>query len=221
MFENWMERAKIDKTIRLNVPVTAVNLADDFESADWGKGARTEDFTLVNTTNQLPSIRSHSVVLHDRRTLFVKTVCYAPDMATLAGTEKKKDGSESFPRGDHLELFFAHPLTGVYYQFAYDSRNEAVYDSKGYDSKWTGRWTRAVKRFPDRWESIASFALEDIGCNVTENNKLGFLAYRSKYYKDGSKDKNGNDALKRETTSLGGGNVHEPTGFAELTLEQN
>ncbi|OGV53636.1 MAG: hypothetical protein A2X49_06185 [Lentisphaerae bacterium GWF2_52_8] len=220
-FESWMERAKNDKAVRLKVPVTSSDLASDFESAEWAKGAKTEAFVVCNTSDQKPSIQTYSIVLHDRHKLYIKTVCYAPDIATLKGNEKKKDGSETFPRGDHLELFLANPVTGTYYQFAYDCGNEAVYDANGYDNKWTGNWTRSIKRYPDRWESIATIPLEDIGCNVTENNKLRFLVYRSKYYSDGTKDKNGKEMQKREQSSWGGGFVHQPTGFGEITLDQN
>jgi len=220
-FEEWMEAARNDKTVRLSVPVTEAAPGDDFESDEWAKGARTQDFVICNTADKRPAIRTHAVLLHDRRNLYVKTVCYAPDMATLKGSARKKDGSESFPRGDHLELFIADPVTGVYYQFAYDSGNEAVYDARGYDAAWASSWSRAVKRYPDRWESIATIPLADVGCNVTQNNKLRFLPYRSKYYTDGTRDKNGKEVRLREQSSWGGGFVHQPTGFGEITLKQN
>ncbi|HCE43268.1 MAG TPA: hypothetical protein DET40_06950 [Lentisphaeria bacterium] len=220
-FESWMERAKNDKTVRLKVPLSSANISNDAESPEWEKGAKTEDFVVCNAPDQKPLIRTYSIILHDRSNLYVKTVCYAPDMETLKGSEKKQDGSETFPRGDHLELFLANPVTGIYYHFAYDCGNEAVFDAKGYDSKWTGNWSRSIKRYPDRWESIATIPLEDIGCNITENNKLRFLPYRSKYSSDGTKDKNGKEVKKREQSSWGGGFVHQPTGFGEITLDQN
>ncbi len=221
-FEGWIERARNDKTPKLNVPVTQKDVSSDFDAADWEKGGKIGEFAICNAQGTPAAIPTEAVLLHDRKNLYVRIACSAPDMKTLQGSPKRSDGSEAFPRGDHLELFVANPITGTYWHFAFDVGNEAVYDAKGYDPKWTADWKRSIRRSDTRWESITTIPLDAVECNVTENNKLRFLAYRSKYFTDGTKDpKSGKDVVKREQSSWGGGFVHEVSGFGELTLEQN
>ncbi len=221
-FDSWVEFAKTDKTVRATVPYLAEAGQLDFAAAAWHKGAGSDDFVhCVGSSKGEPAkIKSSIKLLHDVKNLYIKTVAYAPDMSTLQGTAKFKDGQETFPRGDHFELFLADSRTGVYYHFAYDLGNEAVYDAKGYDQRWETTWQRRYQRHDDRWETIVTIPLEAIGFNITENNKLRFLVYRSKYYQDGSTNKQGQPVTVREQSSWGAGFVHQVASFCELTLEQ-
>ena len=221
-FETWMEFAKNDTTVRMTVPFHADAGELDFGAASWDQAGVGSPFTVcAGALKGTEAVLGSEVrLLHDRKHLYIRTRALANDMETLEGTKVMAKGQESFPRGDHFEIFLANPKTGVYYQFAYDVGNAAVYDAKGYDNRWSSAWTRKVARYSDRWEAIVTIPLEDIGCNITENNKLLFLPYRSKYYRDGSLDKKGNVATKREQSSWGSGFVHEVSAFGEITLQQ-
>lgn len=221
-FEGWMEKAKKDKTVKLNVPVVSKDMSADFDAPEWKKGGKIDSFAVCNAPEQKAAMQTSAVLLHDRNNIYIRTTCFAPDMKTLEGTPKRSDGAESFPRGDHLEIFLANPVSGAYWHFAFDVGNQAVYDAAGYDPKWTANWKRSIRRDNDKWESITTIPLDAVGCNVTENNKLRLLLYRSKYFSDGKKnEKTGKDIIRREQSSWGGGFVHQVAGFGELTLEQN
>lgn len=221
-FEAWAEFAKNDKTVRLTVPYHATAGELDFVAADWDKAGVATPFTVcegaLKGSNAL--FVTEARLLHDRKNLFIHLEARAPDATTLEGSMAKEDGSETFPRGDHFELFLANPQTGVYFHFAYDIGNVAVFDAKGYDAKWSSTWSRKIARRDDRWESIVTIPLADIGCNITEGNKLRFLPYRSKYFRDSTLDKQGKAVNKREQSSWGGGFVHQVAAFGEITLEQ-
>lgn len=222
-FETWVEFAKNDTSVRANVPYRANAGELDFDSKDWAQAGVGAPFTVcegaLKGSNALWG--SEVRLLHDRKNLYIRTTAFANDMATLEGSKPMVNAQESFPRGDHFELFLANPKTGVYYQFAYDVGNAAVFDAKGYDNRWSSKWARKILRHEDRWESIVTIPLEDIGCNITEGNKLLFMPYRSKYYRDGSLDKNGNEKRIREQSSWGGGFVHQVAAFGEITLSQD
>jgi len=217
-FEESVALAKNNKTVRLTVPVCLAKGVMDFEANAWEAAPVSDPFIVCTSKEKgAKSVFGSTVrLLHDRKNLYVRVIAPAGDMATLKGIQKRKDGAETFPSGgDNIEIFVANSVTGVYYQFAYDVGDEAVYEGKGYDAKWSARWTRAIKRFDDRWESIVAIPLGEVGCNVTENNRLKFLVYRSKIFLDGNKKR------RREQSSWGGGFVHQVSSFGELTLEQN
>ncbi|NLN01130.1 MAG: DUF4838 domain-containing protein [Lentisphaerae bacterium] len=221
-FEEWMKFSRTDKTVRANVPYVENAARLDFADEAWKRAGNADNFKICagvqKGSNAL--FQTDVQLLHDSRNLCLRTTAYARDMATLEGSPLREDGSETFPRGDHIELFLADSRTGDYYQFAFDVGNKAVYEGKGYDGSWSTTWTRRVARYPDRWEMLVTIPLEAIGCSLTENNKLRFLAYRSKYYTDGTTDKQGRPITLREQSSWGGGFVHQATSFGELTLQQ-
>ena len=221
-FESWMTFARTDRTVRANVPYMENAAQLDFADEAWKRAGGADSFRICageqKGSNAL--FQTEVRLLHDSRNLCLRATAYATDMATLEGSRPREDGGETFPRGDHIELFLADPRTGDYYQFAFDVGNAAVYEAKAYDGSWSTTWPRRVARHPDRWEMLVTIPLEAVGCNLTENNKLRFLAYRSKYYTDGAPDKQGRPVTRREQASWGGGFVHQVAGFGELTLQQ-
>ena len=221
-FESWIAFARTDTTVRANVPYQEDAARLDFGADEWKLAGSADSFRICagdqKGSNAL--FQTEVRLLHDSRSLCLRATAFATDMATLEGSRPREDGSETFPRGDHIELFLANPRTGDYYHFAFDVGNAAVYEAKGYDGSWSVAWTRRVARRQDRWEMLVTIPLDAVGCNLTENNKLRFLAYRSKYYTDERRDPQGRPITRREQASWGGGFVHQVAGFGELTLQQ-
>jgi len=226
-FQYWMDITKNDKTVRMNVPCCgAADILHSFDSPIWDKAGKTEDFVVADkgeNHGKKAKFRSTAQILHDKKYIYIKYDCFAPDMDTLKASEKTISQTEASPRGDIMEFFLGHS-NGIYYQFMMDMGNEddhskdCVYDGKVYDSSWTCPWKRACKRYSDRWTAIVQIPLEDIGVNITQNNKLLFQAIRGKYY---SAVKDGKTVRVREMASWNGGWVHQMQAFGELTLLQN
>lgn len=221
-FEGWMEYLKNDKTVRLNIPFLPVNLSTDFDAKAWERAAATEPFVLCRADGvKQPGMQSEARLLHDRKNLYILLTAHNKDAKTLKGGEIRQGQSESFPDNDHFELFLGSPESGVYYHFALDIGNAAVYDGKGYDGGWDSNWKRTVRRLDNRWQAIVTIPLADIDCNVTVNNKLMCLVYRCRKFEDGSiNKKTGRPNIRQERSSWGGGYVHETAAFGEITLEQ-
>ena len=228
--ETWIEKAGIDKTVRLTVPVcTEKDILSSFDSDIWKKAGNTGPFVVADAERKYAKaiFRSEARLLHDRENLYIMFDCHADDMATLKANVSENDGTERIPRGDIMEFFLANPGTGAYWQFMFDVGNEdpakdVVYDAQGYDPQWTCPWKRSIRRYDDRWTAIVSMPLASFGINVTQNNKLLFLPIRGKYYTAPKPHpKTGGPWQIREMASWGGGWVHQVSSFGELTLSQN
>lgn len=227
-FNSWVEQVQSDKTVRMNVPLcTEKELLNSFDSPVWDKAGATGDFVVADrgpNHGGKAKFRSTARLLHDRENLYIRFACFAPDMATLKANVNSDPTVEHIPRGDIMEFFIGDAGTGVYYQFMLDMGNEddhskdVFYDAKGMDSSWKCTWQRSTRRYPDRWEAIVKIPLEEIGINVTQNNKLLFQAIRGKYYPG---ERNGKPAQFREMASWNGGWVHQMQSFGELILNQN
>jgi len=224
---SWIEAAGKDEIPRLNVPYSeAKGIENSFGSAVWKDAAYIENMKIADPGpdhGKTPKYRTSVKLLHDRVNLYLYFQCCTPDMKNLAVSVSRDPSLETVPRGDIMEFFLGHADTGIYYQFMFDAGNpdpklDVVYDAKGQDGSWKGNWKRYVKRFDDRWEAIVVMPLEDIGTNITQNNKLLFQPIRGKYY---DIEKNGKKISDREMASWNGGWVHEMAKFGELTLNQN
>ncbi len=229
-FNNWIANAKADKTVRMSVPCSsAKDILDSFDSDIWNNAAQTDDFVVADQGERhgkKAKFRTAAKLLHDRENLYIYFDCHAPDMAALKGNVAPGGGVEAIPRGDVMEFFLGHAATGVYYQFMFDCGNEngagdVLFDAKGYDSSWNGTWKRRVKRYPDKWSAIVKVPLDEIGLNITENNRLLFQAVRGKSYDSGTRTPKGEPRMLREMASWNGGWVHQMDSFGELTLNQN
>ncbi len=221
-FEGWMEYLKNDKTVRMNVPFLPVDLSQDFDNKAWENGSKTDPFLLCRADGvKKAEAQTEARLTHDRKYLYISLTAYNNDMKILKGGELRQGVRETFPDGDHFEIFLGDPDSGTYYQFAFDVDNKAIYDGKGYEGGWDSTWRRAVRRGEDNWRAVVTIPLEEIGCNVTVNNKLMLLIYRCRKYEDGTIDKRtGRPSIKRERSSWGGGYVHEAAAFGEIMLEQ-
>ena len=215
-FEKWMDAARKDKTMRANVPCQTADDCEDFDSPVWKNATLLSPMIVCQSVEkQKARFRTDVRLTHDRKNLYILFDNFADDMKTLPVSEPKPGVAENFPRGDIMEFFLADPQSGNYYQFAFDAGNKAVYDGRGYDSKWNCSWKRKIKLHADRWSAIVTIPLDEIGINITTGNKLLFQPIRGKYYN------NSNGKRVREMSSWSGGFVHESASFGELTLNQN
>ncbi len=225
MFEEWIEQVKNDKTPRLTVPYSGEKDPGSFDSKAWENAASTGKFVVCDTghVGETAKFRSEAKLIHDRTNLYIWFDCYADDMDTLKGNVSPQDGMERGPRGDIMEFFLGDSASGTYYQYMFDCGNpgqpelDIVLDANGYNAAWNGIWTRNIRRDKEKWSAIVTIPLENIGVNVTQNNKLLFQPIRGKYYQ--SADAKGKPKRVREMASWTGGWVHQMASFGELTLE--
>ena len=236
-FEKWAARAGDDRFVQMHVPYSAEkDLETSFDSAVWEKAGKTGDFVVTGAgtlgedgerqVGDKARFRSTAAILHDRQNLYIRFDCYAPDMATLKGSDKSSDGKERAPRGDIMEFYLADGATGVYYMMMMDvghdddHTKDCVYDGKMFDGSWTSGWTRNVKRYDDRWTTIVKVPFDTIGLAAAQSGKLLFQGIRGKYFDDDKTDpKTGKPRRRREMASWNGGWVHQVQNFGQLILD--
>ncbi len=224
IFEKWISAVQNDKTVRAEVPYEKDSNASDFDAPVWKNAVLLDPFVVCDPGKKgnKALFRTDVRLTHDRKNLYIRFDMLADDMERLPVTKASADGREQFPAaGDIMEFYLADPATGVYYQFAFDAGNQAVYEAKGYDAVWKCHWQRNIRLDDDRWVAIVTVPLDEIGCNITTGNKLLFLPIRGKTGNGLINPATGKEIAGREMSSWGGGYVHEVAAFGELTLKQN
>ena len=212
--------AEVKGIVQPKIDVPSVAEAPDLDSTAWDKAADTGLFSVrrrmipgIGSQPPDPGLKRYETnakALHDGKNLYLKFVCRSDDMATLKGIEPSGDGREVYPRGDTLELYIQNLDTGISYQFGCDVGDKVTYDVKIFDIRWTCGWTHRARRFDDRWESLLTFPLADLGLKPDSR----FCAYlgRTKCFKDGD----GKDA--RQMSVWGGGDIRAPATYGILNL---
>ena len=235
-FENWVAKAKLAPPKRLTVKYAEkTDAATNFESKDWARAESTGDF-VVNCVDEgaggkvepgsKAKYRSQAKLLHDGENLIIRFDCWTPDIDKVPVAEKSEDGVEKIPRGDIMEFYIGSSSTGEYFQWMLDAghpddpKKDLVYDARGYDNAWNGKWSKANKRYDDHWSVIMKVPFADVGINAVQTGKTLFQAIRGKYYDGGRKHpKSGKPLMDREMASWNGGGVHQMQNFGELVLE--
>ena len=223
-----MEKAKSGKFVSMDVPFRKeAGLETSFDADFWDKVGGTGDLVVADEgpdQGKPAKFRTTAKIVHDGENFYVRFDCWANDMKTLKGNVPTGDAVEQVPRGDVLEFYFGN-ATGVYYQFftdvgnGGDMKNDVIYDAKVFDNTWNGGWTRKTKRYDDKWVAIVKMPFKDIEVNAVQTGKVTFQVLRGKSYPTGKLNKKGQPVTTREMSSWGGGWVHQPQTFGELTLE--
>lgn len=220
-FESWMSVARNNNRVSQRVPFFAgAEIKPD--AACWQSAVKLPPFQVHGKKGETAKFRTDVRVLHDMKNLYIRFDNFADDAEKLVPSKRKADGGETFPRGDIMEFFAGDSRTGVYYQFAFDVGNTAVYDGKVFDSSWSGKWERNILRQKDRWIAVVKIPFSEIGVDPLQNHKLLFLPVRGKYYDTERLDKKTGKMVPsrvREMSSWGAGTVHEASSFGELVLD--
>lgn len=221
-FEQWMENAKKGKRVTQGVPRLA-GASMDPDAECWKSAAKLSSFLVHGTKDKPAKFRTDVSVLHDNESIYFLFDCFADDMKTLEPSKLHAGGGETFPRGDIMEFFLADAATGIYFQFALDAGNKAVYDGKIFDGKWNSSdWKRNVRSLDDRWQAVVRIPFRMIDLDPAKSSNLLFLPVRGKYYDTEVMDKKTKKMVPRrvrEMSSWGGGTVHEASSFGILTLK--
>ena len=143
-----------------------------FESSAWAKVQKLDNFRIIDClaiygrTNNAPTEGTTVQALHDDRNFYFRFTALdkTPSQATAASADASR---ETWPRGDHLELYLAGARTN--YVFAFDC-NGGKYDAvvpinflSAWDRNWNSQWSLRVRRTDAAWEAIAVIPMADIG----------------------------------------------------------
>lgn len=220
-FEEWMKVARNNNRVSQRVPFFAgAELNPDADC--WKSAVKLPAFQIHGKKGEAAKFRTDVRVLHDMKNIYIYFDNFAEDAEKLVPSKKIAGNSETFPRGDIMEFFIGDSRTGIYYQFAFDVGNEAVYDGKVFDATWNGKWERVIQRKKDRWIAVVKIPFSEIGVDPVKSHKLLFLPVRGKYYHSERYDKKQKKNVPiyiREMSSWGGGTVHEASSFGELVLD--
>ena len=215
-FEEQVAEVKGIVQPSLDVPATSA-----LDEKAWETAAETEAFSVrrrmiagIGSQKLEPGLarfETKAKVLHDDRNLYIRFVCKSDDMATLKGMEPSGDGQEMYPRGDSIEIFVQNLDTGVFYQFGCDVGDKVTYDLKIFDIRWTCGWTHRARRFDDRWETLVTLPLGELG--IRPDSKLSVYLGRNKCYTD----EQGKE--KRQMSVWGGGDLRASATYGILHLK--
>ncbi len=210
-FEDWMKNASLYMNPELNVPyVSGADGAADPRSPLWKKSVSCGGLKIMNNPEQDSAYRTEIKAMHDRKNLYVMYYCYDGKIENVYA-QKYSGGREAWTKGDHIELFLDGDQKGKsYYHFAADC-NGNRYDARAYDSKWNSSWKILRGMEQDGYWIICVVPLKEIGVNLSMNNRLKGLFYRTRHHggKDGTP----------ESSSWNGGAVHQPAGFGDIILQ--
>lgn len=210
-FEGWMKNASLYMNPELSVPYVAeASGAESPQSPVWKKSISLEGLKVMDNPKLDSGYKTEIQAMHDRKCLYVKYYCY-DDKIRNVYAQQYLAGREVWPKGDHIELFLDGDQKGKsYYHFAADC-NGNRYDARAYDSKWNSSWKIRHGTEKDGYWVICIIPLKDIGVNLSMDNRLKGLFYRS--YHHGGKDG------AAESSSWNGGAVHQSAGFGDVILQ--
>lgn len=206
-FEKLMEDAKKCRTPSLQVPYlkTDARPGFDFEKGVWSKASKIDDFKIMGSSDKEAQFKTVMNFFHDRKYLYIGIKCFDPDAKSLYSLPagQKRD---TWPKGDHVELFFDGDNAGKsgYYHLAFDF-NANIYDARSFDKKWDGNWELKTEILPDGWRSVIRIELASLGIDINKKNMFKGLFYRKKN-------------TPNEHSSWDGGTVHATVSFGDITL---
>ena len=204
IFEKWVKIADSSLAAEQKVPKSAINgfPGFDFNSGVWANAAKLSDFTRMGNSSVKASEPTEVKLIHDGETLYVGFRCVMPENSKLVG--KGPDGPESFPSGDHVEMFFANQVDG-YYQLAFNF-NGKKYDAVCTDPKWNTKWEVKAVTGKNEWRAVAIIPLKSVNLAIEKDNRVKATFYRCR----------SGQGKHNIHTSWTGSHVHSVSSFGEL-----
>jgi len=126
-----------------------------------------------------PSVSTRFWLAYDAENLYVAVRCGEPNLPGLVMKATQRDGP--CWEDDSIELFVAtDPARKTYYQFIVNAA-DVMFDGKGWDKAWNGKWTAATGREPDGWTLEIAIPWATLGCPVPAlGSQLGMELVRTR-----------------------------------------
>lgn len=205
-----IEEARNLKNQILAVPLLHPQGEIDFDSSVWEKSADITSFGLTGKKRGAKaSVDTSARVFHDSENLWIRVRCDDPSIGELSVCRGRAGVKEEVPEADHLE-FYARDVRDWNAYYLFSLTPDGVWaDLKGYDGSWNGEWRREERRTArGGWETFVKLPLKTISGDDT-TRELKTLIWRECVP---------HGAVSRERSSWGGGSVHQPVTFGDMTL---
>jgi hypothetical protein len=207
-FEDWVKQAPSKQSGELSIPKSEIREFPgfDFESGAWANAATLPPLQVMGNSVDAAQPPTTVKFLQDGRNLYVGFYCHDPKPENLTALPAGRP-HDTWPKGDHLELFFGNTADG-YYHLAFDlnaNRYDAILTNKDWNSEWTVR-TQTVK---DGWLAVVKIPFDSINFRIIQDNRLRTLIYRCQ----------AGGGKRPVHSTWNGGVVHSPDSFGELVFD--
>lgn len=206
-YDDWLKNAKDAGDPPIIVPFVVTR--------DWTKAAKSEEFVYCQRragakSASGPLRKTHVLLMHDRKNLYVRYVCDDPEPETLSVSPKRpEDSPEVFPGGEHIEFGFI-PNGDDFYHFAVNVNGDRG-DQKNGISSWNGRWAHEIRRTATGYEVDLTVDLSQWSIELSRCNRFGANFTRM--------SKAHGDVKGQEFTNWRGIHPQTNTRYAEIVLE--
>ena len=207
IFEKWVKAADVSVNTQQSVPKAEIREFPgfDFNSGVWTKAAQLSKFTRMGKPDLAASEPTDVKIIHNGETLYVGFRCEMPKKSKLVG--KSQLTPESFPSGDHAEIFIANKEDG-YYHLAFNFHGKK-YDAIGTNPEWNTKWEVKAEVGKDEWRAVAAIPLKSVKLNIEQDNRVKATFYRCR---------TGN-GKHNSHSSWTGSQVHSVSSFGELVFQ--
>ena len=209
IFEKWLKAAAAESGATAEISIPKAEIREfpgfDFNSGIWTKAATLQPFTAMSRPGVKPPEPTDVKLIHNGDTLYLGFNCPVPHK--LVG--KSTLTPESFPSGDHVEIFIANKDDG-YYHLAFNFHGKK-YDAIGTNSDWNTKWEARGQITKDGWRGVAAIPLKSVKLAIEQNNRVRALFFRSRSGGPGGKH--------NVNSSWGGGTVHSVSSFGEIVFQ--
>lgn len=228
IIERQRERLKVNLDCAAALPES--RLAVRPLSAGWGAADETRPFVLAagiygtscDAYGGKAEVKTTVKALYDAEALYLRFVCESPDAMTIHGAAGCGDPEEQPGCDDTVEIFLCRPDTGVYWQWIMDpgaaDGPDIVFDARGDDATWKGRWTREVTRSDSAWTVTLRVPFADMGFAAPPES-LRFNALRARRPLSPPAGKDGKKPRHVRSSWTGAG-VHDSGGFGLLEFKR-
>ena len=207
IFEKWVKAAAAESGAAAQVSIPKAEVREfpgfDFNSGVWTKAVSLPPFTRMGNPKVKPPEPTEVKLVHDGETLYAGFNCPVPHK--LVG--KSQLTPESFPSGDHVEIFIANKEDG-YYHLAFNFHGKK-YDAICTNPEWNTKWEVRGQVTKDGWRGIAAIPLKSVKLAIEQDNRVRALFFRSR---------SGGVGKGNVNSAWAGGVVHSVSSFGEMTF---
>ncbi len=206
IFEKWVKAADVSVSAQQAVPKAEIREFPgfDFNSGVWTKAAQLSKFTRMGKSDVLASEPTDVKLIHNGEILYLGFRCEMPKNSKLVG--KSQLTPESFPSGDHAEIFIANKDDG-YYHLAFNFHGKK-YDAIGTSPEWDTKWDVKAQVGKDEWRAVVAIPLKSVKLSIEQDNRVKATFYRCR---------TGN-GKHNSHSSWTGSQVHSVSSFGELVF---
>ena len=206
IFEKWVKAADVSTNAEQKVPKTEIREFPgfDFNSGVWTKAAQLSKFTRMGKPSMPAAEPTDVKIIHNGETLYIGFRCEMPKNSKLVG--KSQLTPESFPSGDHAEIFIANKDDG-YYHLAFNFHGKK-YDALATNPEWNTKWDVKAQVGKNEWRAVVALPLKSVKLSIEQDNRVKATFYRCR---------TGN-GKHNSHSSWTGSQVHSVSSFGELVF---